>query len=93
MAKGATGANTSTIVYRRQKPVPCKCSACKNLRIVDGQKICMATGDYLLRAKTSCLYYSGPYIARKKPAKKNKYKKASIHKKRTKISASKKKHS
>lgn len=93
MAKGATGTNTSTIVYRRQKAVPSKCSECRNLRIVDGQKLCMATGDYLLRTKTSCLYYSGPYISRKKPAKKAKHTKISKHKKYTKLSGSKKKHS
>ncbi len=93
MAKGSTGANTSTIIYRRQKAVPSKCSQCRNLRIVDGQKICMATGDYLSRAKTSCLYYSGPYIARKKPAKKSKRTKNSKYKKRTKSSGSKKKRS
>ena len=93
MAKGSTGANTSTIIYRRQKAVPCKCSECRNLRIVDGQKVCMATGDYLLRAKTSCLYYSGPYIKRKKPAKKSKHAKNTKYKKHTKISDLKKKKS
>ena len=93
MAKGATGTNTGTIIYRRQKAVPCKCSECRNLRIIDGQKICMATGDYLLRSKTSCLYYSGPYIKRKKPAKKSKYTKISKYKKRAKTSGSKKKRS
>jgi len=91
MAKGSTGANTSTIIYRRQKAVPCKCSECRNLRIVDGQKICMATGNYLLRTKTSCLYYSGPYIARKKPAKNSKRTKTSKYKKRSKSSVTKKK--
>lgn len=93
MAKGSTGANTSTIIYRRQKAIPCKCSECRNLRIIDGQKICMATGDYLLRAKTSCLYYSGPYIPRKKSAKKSKHSKNTKYKKHTKISGSKKKRS
>ena len=93
MAKGSTGVNTSTIIYRRQKAVPSKCSQCRNLRIVDGQKICMATGDYLLRAKTSCLYYSGPYIKRKKPLKKPKRSKTSKHKKHTKPSETKKKRS
>lgn len=93
MAKGATGTNTGTIIYRRQKAIPCKCSECRNLRIVDEKKICMATGDYLLRAKTSCLYYSGPYIKRKKPAKKSKYTKISKYKKRAKTSGSKKKRS
>ena len=93
MAKGSTGANTGTIIYRRQKAVPSKCSQCRNLRIVDGQKICMATGDYLLRSKTPCLYYSGPYIARKKPAKKSKRTKTSKYKKRTKSSGTKKKRS
>ena len=51
MAKGGTGVNTSTIIYRRQKAVPCKCSECRNLRIVDGEKICMATGDFLKRVR------------------------------------------
>lgn len=89
MAKGSTGTNTGTIVYRRQKAVPCKCSECRNLRVIDGQKICMATGDYLLRAKTSCLYYNGPYIHRKKTVKKTKHKKAFNHKKRNRTSRSK----
>ena len=93
MAKGSTGTITGTILYRRQNPVPCKCSECRNLRIVDGQKICMATGDYLLRAKTSCLYYSGPYIHRKKPQKVSKHPKTSTHKKRSQTSCSKKKRS
>lgn len=93
MAKGSVGTNCSTIIHRRQKPVPCKCSACRNLRIVDGQKICMATGDYLLRTKTSCLYYSGPYIHRKKPKKIFKHAKAFNHKKHTSTSVSKKKRS
>lgn len=91
MAKGSTGTNTGTIIYRRQKAVPCKCSECRNLRIVDGQKICMATGDFLKRAKTSCLYYSGPYIARKKPIAKKRPKKVSKPKKTTKSSHKKKK--
>lgn len=91
MAKGGIGVNTSTIVYRRQKTVPCKCSECRNLRIIDGEKICMATGDFLIRAKTSCLYYSGPYIARKKPVKKKKPKKVYKPKKTTKSSNKKKK--
>ena len=74
MAKGSTGTNTGMIIYRRQKPVPCRCLECKNLRVVDGDKICMATGDYLLHVKKTCLYYSGKPIRNRKSKRKAKMK-------------------
>lgn len=65
MAKGSVGTNCSTIVYRRQKSIPCSCPKCSHYRVVDGVKYCMASGDILQRCKTSCLYYSGPIIYRR----------------------------
>lgn len=70
MAKGSVGTATSVIVHRRQKPVPCNCSKCRNFRLFEGQAICMSSGDVLVRSKTTCLHYSGPFIYRKKKAKK-----------------------
>ena len=79
MARGSIGANCSTIIHRRQKPVPCSCPKCSHYRIVDGVKYCMMSGDILQRCKTSCLYYSGPFIYRKKPKKKSKSRSKSLH--------------
>lgn len=79
MAKGSIGANCSTIIHRRQKSVPCSCPKCSHYRIVDGVKYCMMSGDILQRCKTSCLYYSGPFIYRKKTKKKSKSRSKSMH--------------
>lgn len=91
MAKGSIGANCSTIIYRRQKPVPCSCPKCSHYRVIDGVKYCMSSGDVLQRCKTTCLYYSGPFIYRKKPQKISKHKKHSKSVKHTKQSGIKKK--
>ena len=79
MAKGSVGTNCSTIVYRRQKSIPCSCPKCSHYRVVDGVKYCMSSGDILQRCKTSCLYYSGPIIYRRKPKKKSKSRAKSQH--------------
>lgn len=79
MAKDSVGTNCSTIVYRRQKSIPCSCPKCSHYRVIDGVKYCMANGDILQRCKTSCLYYSGPIIYRRKPKKKSKSRAKSQH--------------
>lgn len=91
MAKGSVGTNCGTIIYRRQKPVPCSCPKCSHYRVVDGVKYCMSSGDVLQRCKTTCLHYCGPFIYRKKPKRKYKSKGKPGHSKHKQIKSKKKK--